>query len=419
MKKKLWTQNYTLLMSGTLLGTVGGTMGWFALSFLVFDETGSTLAAALLIAMDLIPSFLIPLVAAPLMDRLPRKPFVVIGDVVFGILYGLAGWYLLNHQFSYSLYLGFSLLLTSIESLDQLAYNSLYPNLIPEGCEQKGYAVSSTLYPVVRVVVTPLAALLYDKVGVGMILLMQSALSLLAALVESRIQIAETDRRAGEKFTFSMWKKDVCEAISYLKNDDGLKAIYGYMTVTNGVGNGYAPLLVAFFRTAPGFTTLMYSAFTVAEFAGRSLGGLFAYHREIPRKKRFGFAFFVYQMYELMDMILLWIPYPFMLLNRAACGFLGVNSASLRAAAVQKYIPDHLRAKLNALLDVLVSASVAVFSLLMGSLGEVLDYRWCITLSAGITMLALWTTIWRKRKAVKMIYQNEAAEIAEKETEAV
>ena len=39
------------------------------------------------------------------------------------------------------------------------------------------------------------------------------------------------------------------------------------------------------------------------------------YRREIPRGKRFKFAFFVYNAYELMDATLLWLPYPLMLVN--------------------------------------------------------------------------------------------------------
>ena len=50
MRPKLWTRDFTLLISATVLGAAGGIAGSFALSFLVYEETGSTLAAALLIA---------------------------------------------------------------------------------------------------------------------------------------------------------------------------------------------------------------------------------------------------------------------------------------------------------------------------------------------------------------------------------
>lgn len=95
MKKTLWTRNFTLVTVATILGAAGGIAGNFALSFLVYDETKSTLAAALLLALQILPQVVIPMVAAPFMDRLPRKPFLVGGDVANGILYSLAGVYLL------------------------------------------------------------------------------------------------------------------------------------------------------------------------------------------------------------------------------------------------------------------------------------------------------------------------------------
>ena len=121
MKQTLWTKNFSLLITATTLGCIGNIISSFALSFLVFDETGSTFASALVIAIQLIPNFLIPLLAAPWMDRLPRKPFLVFGDLMNGILYALMGLYLLFFDFSYIGYLGYSLLLATLGILDELA----------------------------------------------------------------------------------------------------------------------------------------------------------------------------------------------------------------------------------------------------------------------------------------------------------
>jgi len=65
--------------------------------------------------------------------------------------------------------------------------------------------------------------------------------------------------------------------------------------------------------------------------------------------------------------------YPWMLGSRATSGFLGINSAALREAAVQRSIPDEMHAKLNALFDMLISVAMAVFSLLTDILDEILD----------------------------------------------
>lgn len=407
MKKTLWTADVVRITLATSLGAAGGILSSFALSFLVFDETGSTLASALVLAISLLPGAVLPLLIAPLMDRHARKPFLVGGDAVNALLYALAGIYLLRCQFSYTAYLGFSLLLACLSAFDELAYSSFYPLLLPEGMEEKGYTVSSMLYPVLKVLMMPVAAALFNTLGVARLLLIQSALSLLAALIESRITVHETPRGGG-RFSLRVWWGDLREAAAYLKKEKGLRALYDYMAVTNGMAAGYSPLLVAFFRTAPGFTAAMYSLFSVAEFAGRSLGGVVRYRYTLPENKRFSFVFFVYQTYELMDVLLLWLPYPLMLANRAACGFLGINSATIRQAAVQRYLPDHLRARVNAYESMLVTAASAVLSLAVGSLGEVMDYRLCVSLCAAATMLFCWGSVFRRRGEVREVLRGEA-----------
>lgn len=403
MKRTLWTRDFTRITAATALGAAGGIISQFALSFLVFDETGSTLAAALSVAIQLIPMVLLPLIIAPMMDRLPRKPFLVWGDLLNGVCYAGAGIFLLHNAFSYTAYLAFSLLVSCLGAFDELAYNSFYPLLLPEGQEERAYTVSAMLYPILKVLMMPLAALLYDTLGVGRLLLIQAVLSVLAALIENSIHVQENRRDQEPLLSLKTWWRDVREAADYLRQERGLHGLYTYMAVTNGMAMGYAPLLIAFFRTAQGFTTAMYSFFSVAEFTGRTIGGVVRYRFSLPERKRFGFLFGVYQTYELMDACLLWLPYPLMLVNRALCGFLGIQSATIRQAAVQHYIPDRLRARLNAYESFLCTAAGAVLSLAIGALGEVLDYRLCMTICGLTSMLVCWLTVFLRRHQVQQV----------------
>lgn len=116
-KTTLWSRSFSLLTFATVLGAAGGIAGGYAMSFLVYDETGSTLAAGLLIALQVFPQLLLPVLIAPWMDRLPRKPFLVIGDLMAGVLYALAGLYLKRYTFTYVGYLAFSLLLSDRKSV--------------------------------------------------------------------------------------------------------------------------------------------------------------------------------------------------------------------------------------------------------------------------------------------------------------
>lgn len=409
-KPTLWTKNYNLLTFASILGAAGGIAGSYAVSFLVYDETGSTLAAGLLVALRIFPQFLLPILIAPWMDRLPRKPFLVGGDLIAGILYAFAGLYLRNYAFTYTGYLAFSLLLSCIGAMDSLAFNSIFPSIIPKGFEEKGYTVSGMLYPVMNVVIMPVAAILLDTIGVANILIMQGFFSIMAAILENGVKVSETARTADRRPGFSLWWQDFLGGFRYLKGEKGLMSMFAYMAVANGSAMGYSSILVAFFRITPGFSAFLYSFFAVAEFLGRSLGGLVHYHIKIPKEKRFGFAFLVYQIYEVMDMVLLWLPYPLMLVNRGICGFLGINSATMRIASVQSYLPDEYRARVNAFEQALMSAAGSVLALLVGAIGEALDYRITVTITAAVCMIACWLTIWRNRGAVKAVYDPKETE---------
>lgn len=405
---KLWTRDFTLVTAASALGAAGLIAGRFALSFFVFDETGSTLASALIIAVELVPYVFVPLIISPVMDRLPRKAFLVAGDAVCGIAYALLGLYLMFFEFSYSGYLVVSLLLACLEAVDELAWTSIYPEVIPLGTEQKGNAVSSMLYTTLTVIMAPFGALLLDAIGVAMILVIQGGLAIAASGIESRIHVESRERGEEGAYTFSSWISDIREMASYLKGERGLRGLFGYMAFSNGLATGYTPILIAFFRTAPGFSAAMYALFSGAEFAGRSLGSALQYKVKIPREKRFGLCFFVYLFYDLMDACLLWLSFPLMLANRAACGFLASNSIILRSSGMQRYIPEHMRSRVNAFQVACSTAVCSVFAVGVGALGELLDYRVCITVCGFAAIITSILFIWVRREHVRKIF--EAAE---------
>lgn len=402
---KLWTRDFTLVTFATALGAAGGIAGSFALSFFVFDETGSTLASALVIAIQLVPHAFVPLIIAPFMDRLPRKTFLVAGDVVFGIAYAGLGCWLAFFEFSYIGYLVISLVLACIEAVDSLAWTSVYPEVIPPGAEQKGYAVSSMLYTTLAVIMTPFAAVLLDTVGVARLLMIQGGLAVAAALIESRVRVTEHERAQRTEGGFAAWVSDIRESAAWLKDERGMRGLMGYMAVVNGLATGYSPILIAFFRTTPGFSAGMYALFSGAEFIGRSIGSAFQYRVKIPREKRFGLCLFVYLFYDAMDSILLWLSYPLMLANRTICGFLGSNSLILRESAMQRYIPEHMRSRVNAFQGAYVMAICSVGALAVGALGEVLDYRICLSVCGGIAITASIVLVWLRRADVRRIFE--------------
>ena len=406
MQNTLWTKNFTIITLGTVISAIGGVAMGFALSFVVFDNTGSTLMMALFAASSSLPGVLLPVLISPYLDNFRRKPVIVGLDYLSAVIYLLFGLYLLKHSFSLPLYLLFSLLCGSIGSVYNLAYESLYPNLIPEGFAQKGYTVSGMLYPTVTMVMTPVASILYTQLGLGVLCLGEGLLLAAAASVETQINVEEHIKPGG-KFSFHDYIRDFREGFRYLEKEKGLLRIYGYMPITQGVSQATEPLIRAWFRTAPGLNLTMYALFTTAEFIGRTVGGLVHYKFEIPPEKRFSLAYLVYVTYNIMDTVLLWLGFPLMLVNRGVCGFLGINSATLRASSVQNYLPDNMRAKVNAVFNMLYALVPTLLTLAVGALGEVMDYRLCVTLVSAAGLLPCYLIMWRGREDVKKVYNRK------------
>lgn len=105
----------------------------------------------------------------------------------------------------------------------------------------------------------------------------------------------------------------------------------------------------------------------------------------------------------------MWIPYPAMLINRAVAGFSGMNSFSIRQRAVQTAVPDDMRARINAVRDMLSNAFAFTLTVFVGWLGERVGYRWCVTVCSLMTLALGWLLIWRNRRDVMPIYNREAA----------
>lgn len=203
MSRTLWTRNFTIITLGTVISAIGGVAMSFALSFVVFDNTGSTLLMGVFSAVSLLPHTLIPVLAAPYLDNFRRKPVIVGLDYFTGVAFLVMGVYLLSHSFQMEVYLAFSLLINTAGAVYQLAYSSLYPNLIPKGFAQKGYTVSGMLYPTVIMVMTPVASVLYTSFGLPVICLGEGVLLILAATVETQIRVEETVAR-GDGFRFGI-----------------------------------------------------------------------------------------------------------------------------------------------------------------------------------------------------------------------
>ncbi len=404
VKTTLWTRNFTLIVVGTIISAIAGQVITIPLSLAVFDETQSTFLSGLLMVMAFIPNTIVPIIIAPIIDNNPKKRVIVGLDYLQSVLYIAMGFYLKMHAFNYPLFLVMTLFMGFISSVYQLAYRAWYPDLISKGNEQKGFAVSSSIYPSVMIIFAPVATFLYATIQLYQIFFIVSALLFTAATFEILIK-EEVKERHKKEFSFVEYKSDLLEGFRFIKREKGIRSIYTYMGITNGISGPLMMLTQAYFQTATALTVTMYGFLTSVGTVGRLLGGLIQYRKEIEPKKRYDVTKYVYLTYETMDMILLFLPYPLMLVNRFICGALGMTSATLRETAVQSYLPEHMRAKVNAVFLAYVSICVIVFQLLIGISGDYLGHRTTMVIFAGFTLCMVYIFIIRPQAENRKVYE--------------
>lgn len=405
-KQTLWTRNFTCITFATFLSIIGGEVMTLPLSLLVFENTQSTILSSIIFICGILPDVLFSVLIAPFIDKGNKKRWIIILDILMASIYLVMGFYVANHEFQYIVYVLLSLVVGTISVFYRLAYNAWYPSLIPTGLEQKGYAISGTIYPLITIVMSPIATFLYEKTSISNLFFLVSVISFLSVLVESLIRENQVSKEAKSGgYSFSQYKQDIKEGFSYLKNEKGIRNIYTYMAITGGVFEGNTIAIQAYYQTNPLLSVTMLGFLKSAEMIGRVLSGLLQYRITIPPKKRYGITKFVYTVYETSDMILLFLPYPIMLVNRFICGGLGNASATIREAAVQSYLPDHIRARVNAIFSAAFSIFGIFFQLLGGALGEILPYRAVVVSLSSISLVAILVFIVIPDKVNRKVYE--------------
>ncbi len=406
MKKTLWTRDFTIIILGTIISAIGGVALNFAMTIVIYSETSSTMLTGIYGAVTMIPQVLLPIFVAPYVDKLSRKKIIYSLDFLMGAMYILFTFYIKAFGFSYYVFMAAGVSSSFISVIYSQAYESLFPDLIPEGFAQKGYSVATLIYPSISTVITPIAALIYHNLGVEVIFLLEGILLIIAAVFEMGIKMEEKKREA-VVYTFKKYIEDLKEGLLYLKEEKGIRCIFIYMTFMIFSSQGIGLLFVPFFATHLIYTTTNYSLLISADTLGRMIGGFLHYIIKIPTEKRYAIASKVYVIYEILEGSIMFVAFPIMLVIKVILGFLGVNSANIRQSSVQNYIPSNKRARVNSFSQILTFGGMIVAQLLAGALGEVMDYKYAGLCFMMVPLIAIYFCIIKNKEEIKKIYNRD------------
>ena len=199
----LWTRDFTIITVGSVISMFGNALAGFAISLFVLDYTDTPLYYAVFVFLYTLPQLTAPLIAGPLMDRFSRR------RTIYSLDFLSAGLYL---AIALILHLGlmrfwclalFTLIIGTVHSTYQVAYQSFYPLLISEGNFSRAYSISGTLETFSAVMV-PVSLFLYKRFGLMPLLVGNGLCFLAAALCEMRISDVEKEKGLGIEGAYSL-----------------------------------------------------------------------------------------------------------------------------------------------------------------------------------------------------------------------
>ena len=403
--KKLWTRDFTILTLGSVVSVFGNALSGFAINLVVLDYSHSVFLFVLFLVIFNLPKILVPIIAGPFLDSFSRRKTIYTLDFISATLFLVLFFVLRGGYFNYIFFLLVSLTFGTIDSIYQVAYESLYPVLVAEGNYRKAYSVSSIVLPL-SVVMVPVATFLYERVGVAQIFLFSSIAFFTAACFETQIRADETHlRKKAEKYSLSEFKTSFREGVEYIKAEKGLLVITLYFFVTMFAGSG-GSLVLPYFKDNPHLGVMLFSLTMGSSVVGRFIGGAVQYKLDYPKDKKFAIAMVVYISLCILDAFYLFTPIYMMVIICFVVGLLGVTSYNIRISTTQSYVPDAKRARFNGAFQMLMNAGIIIGQLAAGALADYVPIRTVIIVFDAVNLVAAFGIMWRGRRHVKPIYNQ-------------
>lgn len=405
IKPTLWTKNFTFIISGTIVSAIGGVGLNLALSVTVYNNTQSTWLMGLYSAITIIPGMILPVLMSPFIDRYPRKKIIVRQDLFMGIVFIFFAWWTHIRAFDFYFYLLMGLVISINGVIYGLAYDSLFPNLIPEGMFQKGYAIGNLIFPLTNVVVLPVATLVFKHFGVPSLFLVEGFLLLIAVLFEMQIEITETTKKVDGNPVKNHFT-DIKQGFDYIRQEKCIGYVYVFFVVMM-FAHGVNVLIYPFFVQSSSLQVMNYAFLLSFESAGYMLGGLMHYFIKIPTHLRYGISVIVYGTFAVFGGTFFFMPFILMLITKFVLGFIGMNSANIRVTSINHYIDDGMRGRLNAIFQTLVSMATLLGKLIAGYLGEKLSYEMIGLIYGSLIGIGILLFIIGKKSVVMPLYNQE------------
>ena len=383
-------RDYRLLWVGTAVMSAGQWLQQIALSWLVFDMTGSAGLLGLINGVRFLPFLFTSLIGGVLADRMDRRRlmlwtqwYVLVATLAMGLLL-LSGRAAVWHLFAFTFISGIGW------SLSQPVRQSVLPSLVPRAELLNAVSISSAAFNITRTVGPAIGGLLLATLGGGGTFLVQSVLYAVVLAMTAAMHIPPlAPSPTGNGGT--AWQS-IQEGVRYVRATPVVASLLLLGLVPMLLGMPYQSLMPIFaadiYRIGPGGLGVLTG---VAGFGSVMATVVIAGLGDFPRRglvqilclAAFGVTLLLFSQVT-------WLPLALAVLVGVGAAQFGYNA--LNQTQLQTAIVDHMRGRVMSLymLNVgLVPAGSLAAGLLADALGAPATLALMGSLIAGIATLAL------------------------------
>lgn len=228
-------RDYRMLLAGQLLSNIGDWLLLVAAPYFVFELTGSTLATGLTLTAESVPAVLLGPVAGVFADRWDRRRAMIATD----ILRAAAVLSMLAVHSRDSVWIVYAALTveTAFSQFFNPARRALVPNLVGRGPGlSAANALSQLIGGVIRLVGGPLGGVLYVLFGFHLVVVLDVASYLLAAVLtvliryrarSDAIPLAVGGPDGGPSQTQARFRAELCAGLGHVGRNPDLRTLFG------------------------------------------------------------------------------------------------------------------------------------------------------------------------------------------------
>jgi MFS family permease len=383
-------RDYRLLWIGTAVMAAGQWLQQIALSWLVFDMTGSAAMLGLINGVRFLPFLFTSLIGGVLADRMDRRRlmlwtqwYVLAVTLAMGLLL-LSGRAALWHLFAFTFISGVGW------SLSQPVRQSVLPSLVPRADLLNAVAISSAAFNITRTVGPAIGGFMLAALGGGGTFLVQAVLYAVVLAMTAAMHIPPL-APATEGTGGSAWQS-IKEGVRYVRATPIISTLLLLGLVPMLLGMPYQSLMPVFAADIYGIGPAGLGMLTGVAGLGSVLATVVvAGLGDFPRRglvqllclAAFGVTLVLFSQTT-------WLPMALVMLVAVGAAQFGYNA--LNQTQLQTVIADHMRGRVMSLymLNVgLVPAGSLVAGLLADHLGAPLTLSLMGALITGIALLAL------------------------------